>query len=124
MSARASLNSIFQRLKLGLPAYTCDQVSGGPQEPWTCTLACPAIAPSDGGSPGCPEGRFQAVEPSKKAACAAAADRALEWYAAAGFGAREQPKSLGEAIVRAVRAKVRPGPRPGCKILASCVLEA
>ena len=109
MSARASLNSIFQRLKLPLPAYACEQLSDGAQEPWTATLTCTAIPASDEGAPGCPERTFEATEPSKKAACSVAADEALAWYSAAGFSVREQPKTLAEAITKAVRAKVRRG---------------
>ena len=107
--ARGTLNVLFQRHKLPPPSYTCTQLQEGAQEPWTCVLSCPAIiAPSNGSHSRCDERSFTAQEPTKRAACTAAAEEALEWYASAGFEATETIKLLREAILKAVRAKVGP----------------
>ena len=84
-NARASLNTLLQRLHVGAPSYDCSQ-DGGTAQGWTCVLTCPAI-PADrtGSGVGRPEETFTATESSKKEGCARTASQALQLLASCGI---------------------------------------
>ena len=101
---KATLNTLYQQLKLGSPVYDCFQEETGGV--WTCSLTCPAT-PADRDLPaiGLSEKGFSTSDTSKKAASSAAAAEALQYLASLGLDVQKSaaPDTLLDAIQQALQ---------------------